>query len=528
MHHAKIQFGEEAREGVLTGVNQLAEAVKVTFGPKARTVLGQTGNQIWWTTNSSKVAEDFELPDRLQDLGAQIIRVLARRMSTAAGDGTATAVLIAQALMNGGHRCVVGGLDPDGVRRGLLAGRDATCAALQRAAVHEPEAGTLAQVGAAAAAGESFIGGLAAAALCQDGDDPGIVRIEPAHSEISTVERYDGLRFSGGYVHTVYRQDRGHAVLDDAPVLVTDERITHLRILLPLLIQLADKHQRLLVVAPDVETAALDALASDGTSGSFEIVVARPAVEDADMPVLLEDIAAFTGAELISAARGRRLDHVRLDDLGRVARAEVNPSTTSLQPAADPPFQRDHLMRSLRAELERELDHGRQRRLRERMTRLAGRGTIIRLAAATDTGFELKRQRAERALRAVQLAREEGVVAGGGIALLRAAMSLERIKTGELAFDAGVDLLAQALEQPLYQLACNAGYEGRPVVEHVRHAPPNLGFDVETGAHVDLVQAGIVDPAKLLRLAVEAAVSVAALILTTEATLVGEQAVYRT
>jgi chaperonin GroEL len=527
MHHAKIQFGEEAREGVLTGVNQLAEALKVTFGPHGRTVLGETGSQIWWTTNSGKVTEDFALPDRLQDLGAQMVRGLAQRMSASAGDGTATAVLIAQALMNDGHRCVVGGLAPDGVRRGLLAARDAACEALCRVAVHEPEAGTLAQVGSAAAAGESFIGGLAAAALCHEDDDPDAVRIERAHSEISTIERYDGFRFSGGYVHAVYKQDAGHAVVDNAPILVTDERITHLRILLPLLMQLADDHQRLLIVAPDVDTAALDALASSDTSGSFDIVVARPAAEDADMLVLLEDVAAFTDAELISTSRSRSLSHVRLEDLGHVARAEVSPSATTLHALGDSPLQRDFLMRSLRAELERETDRERCRRLRERVARLAGRGTVIRLAAATDTGFELKRQRAERALRAVQLAREEGVVAGGGIALLRAAMPLERIKTGELAFDAGVDLLAQALEQPLYQLACNAGYEGRPVVEHLRHAPPNLGFNVETGAYVDLVEAGIVDPVKLLRLAVEAAVSVAGLILSTEATLVGEQAVYR-
>jgi chaperonin GroEL len=526
MHHSCIQIGEQAREGILAGVNQLAEAVKVTYGPKGRVVMGEDGGKVWWSSEGGEVIKEFELPDRLHNLGAQIVQGLARRMTAAAGDGTATSILIAQALMNGGHRCLVGGLNPDGVRRGLLTAAAAATDALRRSALPSSEAGMLAKVAAGAAAGDQLIGDLVAAAL-QQADDPDVVRIEPARGSISTVERFDGFRFPGGYVESAFGRPVEAGVLEDTPVLVTDEVIADFHSLLPLLMQLADQSRRLLIVARDVDIAALNAVVGNHACGSLDVWLVRPAPDAEEVSTLLADVASFTSAELISESLGRSLTQVRLADLGHLVRAEIGAKTTTLHGPAALSTRQEDVLRSLRLELDREIDIGRRERLRQRIARLLGQVTVIRLTAVTETGFELKRRRAEQALKAIRLAREEGVVPGGGLALLRAAESLGALKSGELAFDAGVDLLAQALEQPLCQLAANAGYEGRPIVERLKGEAPSIGFDVDSGRDTDLVKAGVVDPVKLVRLSVECAVSVAALILSTEATLVGEQAIYR-
>jgi chaperonin GroEL len=513
-----IVFGDEARRRICAGLNKLADAVKVTLGPRGRTVvLGRPFGAPTVINSGVAVAREVELDDPVENLGARMLREVASRTSELAGDGTTTATVLAQAMVNEGLKFVAAGHDPMGIKRGIdlaveriverLKAQSRPCATSQE----------IAQVGTISANGEAAIGSLIAEAMGKVGNS-GVIKSEDARGMTSELEVVEGLQFDRGYLSPYFINDaeRQRVVLDDAFVLVHDKSISAVRDLLPLLEEVIKANKPLLVIAEDVTGEALATLVVNAVRGVLRVAAAKAPGFGERRAAALQDIAIVTGGRVISEEMGLTLEKATLEQLGRARRVESDKDNTTLIGAAGDPAQIQARIAALRAEREKSTGDYDRERLDERIAKLSGGVALIRVGASTEMEMKEKKSRVEDALHATRAAVAEGIGPGGGIALLRAAGALDGLAAENLAQQCGIDTVRRALEAPLRQIVRNAGVEPAPVLERVSGGEQNRGYNLATEQYGDMFEMGVIDPTKVTRLGLQHAASVAGLILTTD------------
>ncbi|MGC8793167.1 MAG: chaperonin GroEL [Bryobacteraceae bacterium] len=514
----QIVYSEASRQAILRGVNQLADAVKVTLGPKGRNVVLEKkfgGPTI--TKDGVTVAKEIELKDPLENMGAQMVREVASKTSDVAGDGTTTATLLAQCIYREGVKAVAAGANPMALKRGIEKAVEVVVEEIKK--LSKPVSGDMiAQVAAISANGDMNIGRIIAEAMKKVGKD-GVITVEESktmHTELDTVE---GMQFDRGYLSPYFITDpeRMECVLEEPYILIHEKKISNMKDLLPLLEQIARSGKPLLVIAEEVEGEALATLVVNKLRGTLmACAVKAPGFGDR-RKAMLEDIAILTGGKAIMEETGIKLEGVRLEDLGRAKRVVVDKDNTTIVDGAGSQKAIEGRIKQLRAQIEETTSDYDREKLQERLAKLAGGVAVIRVGAATETEMKEKKARVEDALHATRAAVEEGIVPGGGVALLRASQALASLKM-EGDEQIGVDIVKRACEEPLRQIVANAGYEGAIAVEKIKASDnPNFGFNAETCVYEDLVQAGVIDPTKVARTALQNAASIAGLMLTTEA-----------
>jgi chaperonin GroEL len=525
----QIVHGEDGRAAILRGVNTLANAVKITLGPKGRNVvLGKAYGSPTITKDGVTVAKEIELKDSLENMGAQMVREVASKTSEVAGDGTTTATVLAQAIYREGVRTVAAGANPMALKRGIDKAVERATAAIKK--LSKPVAGDMiAQVGAISANGDAAIGELIAEAMAKVGKD-GVITVEDAKTMEMDLEFVEGMEFDRGYLspYFITNPETMEAVLENPVILLSEKKITSMRDLLPILEQVAKLGKPILIIAEDVEGEALATVVVNKLRGTINVAAAKAPGFGDRRKALLEDIAILTGGKVISEDLGIKLENVKVEDLGRARKVTINKdSTTIIDGAGDKDALRARV-KTLRAQIEDTSSDYDREKLQERLAKLVGGVAVIRVGAATETELKEKKARVEDAMNATRAAVEEGIVAGGGVALIRAARALDKFKVFETNEDGetigdedeqiGVSIIKRALEEPLRQIVQNAGKEGAVIVEKVRASKdPNFGYNAATETFEDLVAAGIIDPAKVTRCALQNAASIAGLMLTTEA-----------
>jgi chaperonin GroEL len=514
----QIVYSESSRQAILRGVNQLADAVKVTLGPKGRNVVLEKkfgGPTI--TKDGVTVAKEIELKDPLENMGAQMVREVASKTSDVAGDGTTTATILAQSIFREGVKSVAAGANPMALKRGIEKAVEAVVEEVKKHS--KPVSGEMiAQVGTISANGDETIGNTIAEAMQKVGKD-GVITVEESktmHTELQTV---DGMQFDRGYLspYFISDPDRMECVLEDPYILIHEKKISNMKDLLPLLEQIARSGKPLLVIAEEVEGEALATLVVNKLRGTLNACAVKAPGFGDRRKAMLEDIAILTGGKAIMEETGIKLEGVRLEDLGRAKRVTVDKDNTTIVDGAGKQKEIEGRIKQLRAQIEETTSDYDREKLQERLAKLAGGVAVIKVGAATETEMKEKKARVEDALHATRAAVEEGIVPGGGVALLRASSVLDSLKaTGDEQI--GVDIVRRACQEPLRQISGNAGYEGAIVVEKVRGSSESgFGFNAATGEFQDLVAAGVIDPTKVTRSALQNASSIAALMLTTEA-----------
>ena len=515
----QLLFREDARERMRRGIDLLAEAVMLTLGPRGRTVILDSEFGPPQIVNSGVlVARSIELPDRFENMGAQLLREVASRTSEMAGDGTTTATVLAHAMIQEGLRYLAGGMNPMDLRRGIEQGVEAVVAELGRLA--RPCAGSqdIAHVAAISANNDRSIGTLLAQAIDRVGRD-GAITIEDGSGLVSALEAVDGMQIDRGWLSAYFINDpeRQVAVLEDAAVLLLDHRLSSLKDLLPVLESVAKEGRPLLVVAEDVDSEALATLVVNTMRGSLKACAVKAPGFGDRRKALLQDMALVCGGTLISEEAGRNLAHATPADLGRVRRVEVTKDTTTLIGGAGAADQVRDRAAALRRERDKAASDYEREQLDQRIAKLAGGVAVIKVGAATETELKERKIRVEDALHATRAAVEEGIVPGGGVALLRARSVLDGLHGPNLDHDCGLRIVTQALEAPLRRLVANAGDEPSVVIERVKAGPGRaFGYNAATREYGDLLQMGVIDPAKVTRLALQNAASIAALVLTTD------------
>ena len=514
----QIVYSENSRQAILRGVNQLADAVKVTLGPKGRNVVLEKkfgGPNI--TKDGVTVAKEIELKDPLENMGAQMVREVASKTSDVAGDGTTTATILAQAIFREGVKAVAAGANPMALKRGIekavdLATQEVT--KLSKAVSGD----MIAQVGTISANSDQTIGNIIADAMKKVGKD-GVITVEESktmHTELETVE---GMQFDRGYLSPYFVTDaeRMEAVLEDPYILIHEKKVSNMKDLLPLLEQIARAGKPLLIIAEEVEGEALATLVVNKLRGTLNACsVKAPGFGDR-RKAMLEDIAVLTGGKAIMEETGIKLEGVRLEDLGRAKRITVDKDNTTIVDGAGKEKDIQGRIKQLRGQIDETTSDYDREKLQERLAKLAGGVAVIKVGAATETEMKEKKARVEDALHATRAAVEEGIVPGGGVALLRASKALTTLK-GHGDEQIGVDIVRRSCEEPLRQIVVNSGTEGAIVVEKIReNSNPNFGFNAMTDSYEDLVSAGVIDPTKVTRTALQNAASIASLMLTTEA-----------
>jgi chaperonin GroEL len=513
-----IVFGDDARSRICAGLNRLADAVKVTLGPRGRTVvLGRPFGAPAVINSGVAVAREIELADPVENLGARMLREVAARTSELAGDGTTTATVLAQAMVNEGLKFVAAGHDPMDIKRGidLAVGRIVeTLKAQSRPCATAQE---IAQVGTISANGEAAIGNLIAEAMGKVGNS-GVIKAEEARGMASELEVVEGLQFDRGYLSPYFINDaeRQRVVLEDAFVLVHDKAIATVRDLLPLLEAVIKVNRPLLVIAEDVTGEALATLVVNAVRGVLKVSAAKAPGFGERRAALLQDIAIVTGGRVIAEETGLSLEKATLDQLGRARRIESDRDNTTLIGSAGAPAQIAARVAALRAERERASSDYDREKLDERIAKLAGGVALIRVGASTELEMKEKKSRVEDALHATRAAVAEGIGPGGGVALLRAGAALDGIAAENLAQGCGIDTVRRALEAPLRQIVRNAGTEPAPILEKVRRASGSTGYNLATETYGDMFEMGVLDPTQVTRLGLQHAASVASLILTTD------------
>jgi chaperonin GroEL len=514
----QIVYSENSRQAILRGVNQLADAVKVTLGPKGRNVVLEKkfgGPTI--TKDGVTVAKEIELKDPLENMGAQMVREVASKTSDIAGDGTTTATILAQAIFREGVKSVAAGANPMALKRGIERAVEVVVEEIKKAS--KPVSGEMiAQVGTISANGDTTIGNTIAEAMQKVGKD-GVITVEESKTMNTELQTVDGMQFDRGYLspYFITDPDRMEVVLEDPYILIHEKKISNMKDLLPLLEQIARSGKPLLVIAEEVEGEALATLVVNKLRGTLNACAVKAPGFGDRRKAMLEDIAILTGGKAIMEETGIKLEGVRLDDLGRAKRVTVDKDNTTIVDGAGSQKAIEGRIKQLRAQIEETTSDYDREKLQERLAKLAGGVAVIKVGAATETEMKEKKARVEDALHATRAAVEEGIVPGGGVALLRAAKALENLKA-EGDEQIGVEIIKRACEEPVRQIVGNAGYEGAIVIEKVRsNADPNYGFNAATSTYEDLVKAGVIDPAKVTRSALQNASSIAALMLTTEA-----------
>jgi chaperonin GroEL len=523
----QIVTGENSRQAILRGVNILADAVKITLGPKGRNaVIEKKFGAPVITKDGVTVAKEIELQDPLENMGAQMVREVASKTSDVAGDGTTTATVLAQAIFREGVRTVAAGASPMALKRGIDKAVEVAVGEIKRLS-REVKGDMIAQVGTISANTDKQVGSIIAEAMKKVGKD-GVITVEESKTMETTLEVVEGMQFDRGYLSPYFVTDpeRMECVLEDVHILIHEKKISSMKDLLPLLEQTAKLSKPLLIIAEDVEGEALATLVVNKLRGTLQCAAVKAPGFGDRRKAMLEDIAILTGGKAITEDLGSKLENVKIEELGSAKKVTIDKDATTIVAGAGKAIEIEGRIKQLRLQVEETTSDYDKEQLQERLAKLVGGVAVIKVGAATETELKEKKARVEDAMHATRAAVEEGIVSGGGTALLRCLPALEKLKLHDDEA-IGVNIVKRALEEPLRQIAVNAGHEGAVVVGRVRESKDeNFGFNAETGDFGDLVKAGVIDPAKVTRLALQNAASIVSLMLTTEvliAELKGEE-----
>ncbi len=515
----QLQFDENARHTLLRGIEKLAKAVKATLGPSGRNViLDKKFGSPTITKDGVTVAKEIELEDPYENMGAQLVREVASKTSDVAGDGTTTATILAESIYREGLRNVTAGANPTSLQRGIMKGVDAIVEELKKLSKKVSDRTEIAQVATVSANWDKTIGEIIADAMDKVGKD-GTITVEEAKSIETTLEVVEGMQFDKGYLspYFVTNAEAMEAILENAYILIYEKKISSLKDLLPLLEKVAKAGRPLLIISEDVEGEALATLVVNKLRGTLQVCAVKAPGFGDRRKAMMEDIAVLTGGRLISEDLGIKLENIKIEDLGKAKRVTVDKENTTIVEGSGKNQDIQGRVAQIRRQIDETTSDYDREKLQERLAKLAGGVAVINVGAATETEMKEKKARVEDALHATRAAVEEGIVPGGGVALLRAQKALENIKGLERDEKIGVQIVRRAIEEPTRTLADNGGAEGALVVEEVKKRKGNEGYDVATGEYTDLVKAGIVDPTKVTRSALQNAASIAGLLLTTEA-----------
>ncbi|GAB7387790.1 chaperonin GroEL [Bacillaceae bacterium] len=515
----QIRFSEDARRAMLRGVDALANAVKVTLGPKGRNVvLEKKFGSPLITNDGVTIAKEIELEDPYENMGAQLVKEVATKTNDVAGDGTTTATVLAQAMIREGLKNVAAGANPMNLRRGIEKAVQAAVEEIKKIAKPIEGRASIAQVAAISAADEE-VGELIAEAMEKVGKD-GVITVEESKGFVTELEVVEGMQFDRGYIspYMITDTDKMEAVLEEPYILITDKKLSNLQEILPLLEQIVREGKPLLIIAENVEGEALATLVVNKLRGTFTAVAVKAPGFGDRRKAMLQDIAILTGGEVISEELGLELKNTRIDQLGRARQVRVQKENTIIVDGYGSKADIEARIKQIRQQIEETTSDFDREKLQERLAKLAGGVAVIKVGAATETELKEKKLRIEDALNATRAAVEEGIVSGGGTALVNAIRAVEEVKLdGDEA--TGVAIVKRALEEPVRQIAANAGVDGSVVVERLKTEPAGIGYNAATGEYVNMIEAGIVDPAKVTRSALQNAASVAAMVLTTEAVI---------
>ena len=513
----QIVYGSESRQKMMSGINQLADAVKVTLGPKGRNVvLDKKFGSPTITKDGVTVAKEIELKDPLENMGAQMVREVASKTSDVAGDGTTTATVLAQAIYREGAKNVVAGANPMEIKRGIDRAVETVVEGLKKQS-RSVGGDMIAQIGSISANNDPTIGKIIAEAMDKVGKD-GVITVEEAKTLETSLDIVEGMQFDRGYLSPYFVTDpeRMEAVLENPAILIHEKKISSMKDLLPLLEQVARLGRPLLIVAEDVEGEALATLVVNKLRGTLHAVAVKAPGFGDRRKAMLEDIAVLTGGKAMTEDLGLKLENVRVEDLGKAKKVTIDKDNTTIIEGDGTHKAIEGRVKQIRAQIEDTTSDYDREKLQERLAKLVGGVAVIKVGAATETEMKEKKARVEDAMHATKAAVEEGIVAGGGVALLRTLKNLDTLKlSGDQAI--GVNIIKRALEEPLRWIAMNAGQEGSIVVQTVKGKKDNEGFNAQNEQYEDLIKAGVIDPTKVVRTALQNAGSIASLLLTTEA-----------
>ena len=512
-----LLYDEEARKSVLKGVNTLADAVKVTLGPKGRNVIiDKSFGSPTVTKDGVTVAKEIELEDKFENMGAQMVKEVASKTSDVAGDGTTTATILAQAIYREGVKAVAAGSNPMDVKRGIDKAVETVVKELGKMSKPTKDQKEIAQVGTISANNDETIGNIIAGAMDKVGKE-GVITVEEAKGLETELEIVEGMQFDRGYLspYFVTNPDKMIVALEDALILIYEKKISGMKDLLPILEQIAKMGRPLLIIAEDIEGEALATLVVNKIRGTLHVAAVKAPGFGDRRKAMLEDIAILTGGKMISEDMGYKLENVKLEDLGRAKKITIDKDNTTIIDGAGKRAELEGRVKQIRAQIEETTSDYDREKLQERLAKLVGGVAVIKVGAATETEMKEKKARVEDALHATRAAVEEGIVPGGGVAYLRTLPALVK-----LALDGdeqiGVNIVKKAIEEPIKMIACNAGLEGSIVVEKVKEKKGSYGFNARTDEYEDMIAAGVIDPTKVTRFALQNAASVAALLLTTQ------------
>ncbi len=519
----EIVYQERARNLILNGVNALADAVKVTLGPRGRNVvIEKSFGSPTVTKDGVTVAKEIELENKFENMGAQMVREVASKTSDVAGDGTTTATVLAQAIFREGSKLVAAGHNPMEIKRGIDKAVEAITNELKKLAKSTKDPTEIAQVGTVSANGDTTIGKLLSEAMEKVGKE-GVITVEEAKSAETTLEVVEGMQFDRGYLSPYFVTDpeRMEASLEDPYILLSEKKISNMKDLLPVLEAIARQQKPLLIIAEDIEGEALATLVVNKLRGTLSCAAVKAPGFGDRRKEMLKDIAVLTGGQVIAEELGLKLENVTISDLGQAKRVKIDKDNATIVDGAGKKDKIKGRQQEIRQQIENTTSDYDREKLQERLAKLVGGVAVIKVGAATETEMKEKKARVEDALHATRAAVEEGIVPGGGVALIRAQKVLEGLKLNdEQSF--GVKIIARAVEEPLRQIVANAGEEGSIIVQKIKEGTGNFGFNAATGKYTDLVAEGVIDPVKVVRSALQNAASVAGLMLTTEA-LVAEK-----
>ncbi len=512
-----LQYDEEARKSILKGVNALADAVKVTLGPKGRNVIiDRSYGAPNVTKDGVTVAKEIEFEDKFENMGAQMVREVASKTSDVAGDGTTTATILAQAIFREGAKSVAAGSNPMDLKRGVDKAVEVVVKELQKQSKPTKDAKEIAQVGTISANNDEAIGAIIAEAMEKVGKE-GVITVEEAKGLETELEIVEGMQFDRGYLspYFVTNAEKMEVELEDSLILINEKKISSMKDLLPILEQIAKMGRPLLIIAEDIEGEALATLVVNKIRGTLHVAAVKAPGFGDRRKAMLEDIAILTGGKMISEEMGYKLENVKLEDLGRAKRIQIDKDNTTIIDGAGARSALEGRVKQIRAQIDETTSDYDREKLQERLAKLVGGVAVIKVGAATETEMKEKKARVEDALNATRAAVEEGIVPGGGVAYLRTLAALDKMKL-EGDEEVGIRIVKKSLEEPLRMIANNAGLEGSIVVEKVKEKKGAYGYNARTDVYEDMIEAGVIDPTKVARFALQNAASVAALMLTTQ------------
>src|SRR3989339_1870267 len=514
-----IKYNMKAREAMLKGVQTLADAVVVTLGPKGRNVvIDKSWGSPTVTKDGVTVAKEIELEDRFENMGAQMVREVASKTSDVAGDGTTTATILAQAIYREGSRLVAAGTNPMALKRGIEQAVSAVVDELHKISKPTKDQKEIAQVGTISANNDSSIGNIIADAMAKVGKE-GVITVEEAKGMETNLEVVEGMQFDRGYIspYFVTNPEKMEAALEEPYILIHEKKVSAMKDLLPVLETIAKMGKPLVIIAEDVDDEALATLVVNKLRGTLQVAAVKAPGFGDRRKAMLEDIAILTGGQMISEDMGWKLENVTVKELGTARKVSLDRDNTTIIDGGGDRAAIEGRVKQIRVQIDETTSDYDREKLQERLAKLVGGVAVIRVGAATEIEMKEKKARVEDALNATRAAVEEGIVPGGGVALLRCAPALANLKLKTHDEDLGVNIIKRALEEPIRQIANNAGFEGSVVAEHVKNEKGAMGFNAESGAYEDLMEAGVIDPTKVNRYAIQNAASVASLLITTEA-----------